>query len=197
MAQEADGKDVEAPEEEDDGYKVAQRVSVAEIMNKDKDDESLQKYKQALLGDVKDITIDANDKRQVFFDKFILLVEGQKPLELDPSKLSKDELAFSLVEGTKYSLKVVFRVQRDVVFGLKKQDIITRKGIKVDKSLEMMGAFKPSAKEIHEYKFPEQTTPSGMMTRGKYVAKTTFLDDDNNKHLAFEYGFQIVKADKN
>jgi len=64
MAQQ-DEKDVD--EEEHDTYKVAARVSIAEMMDKDKDDEALQKYKQSLLGDGKDLIIDPNDKRQVFF----------------------------------------------------------------------------------------------------------------------------------
>jgi len=193
MAQAEEKNKGEGDDEEHDGYKVAARVSVHEILNKDKDDEALQKYKQQLLGDLKDIIIDANDKRQVYFDKFILLAEGRDALELDPNKLNKDQIAFILKEGSKYKLKIKFRVQREVVFGLKKQDTIYRKGVRVDKSTDMMGAFKPSAKDIQEFTFPEQTTPSGMLARGKYVAKTVLLDDDGVKHASFEYGFQIAK----
>jgi Rho GDP-dissociation inhibitor len=180
-------------EEENDKYKVAAKVSSQELLNKDKDDEALQKYKKSLLGDLKDIIIDDKDKRQVFFDKFILLAEGRPAIELIPKNLSKEQNAFVLKEGSKYKLKIIFRVQREVVFGLKKQDTIYRKGVRVDKTTEMMGAFKPSSKDIHEYTFPEQTTPSGMLARGKYVAKTVFLDDDGNQHTNFEYGFQIAK----
>jgi len=114
-------------------------------------------------------------------------------VELNPAKLKKEDIAFTLKEGCKYKLKVVFRVQRDVVFGLKKQDVIYRKGIRVDKSMDMMGAFKPSNKDVQEFEFPEQTAPSGMLTRDKYTAKTTFLDDDKNEHIAFQYGFRIAK----
>ena len=65
MAQAAeDEKDQEQPEDTT-GYKVAAKASIGDIMEKDKNDEALQKYKAQLLGDAKDKIIDENDKRQV------------------------------------------------------------------------------------------------------------------------------------
>jgi len=200
MAQVEDDKNEDV--EVDDGYKVAQRVSVHELMNKDQNDPSLQKYKQNLLGDPKDIIIDANDNRTVFMDKFILLVEGEEPLELDTSKMQDDKHpseAFKLVEGCKYQLKIVFRVQKDIVLGFKKKDIIKKGLIKVVKESdapEMIGSFKPNNKEVHEFTFPEQTAPTGFIARGKYVATTKFVDDDKKEHLILHYSFEIIKPPK-
>ena len=58
----------------------------------------------------------------------------------------------------------------------------------------MIGSFKPSNKDKYTHKFPEQTTPDGMLARGTYVAKTQFIDDDKNVHLKFEYKFKIAKT---
>ena len=72
MAQATDEeKDEEVPKD-DTGYKVSAKVSVGDLMDKDKDDEALQKYKAQLLGDAKDKIIDEKDKRQVQFEILLL-----------------------------------------------------------------------------------------------------------------------------
>ncbi|ETO36755.1 expressed hypothetical protein [Reticulomyxa filosa] len=191
MAQE-ESKEKEHPED-DSGYKVAERKSIAKIMEQDSADEALQKYKANLIGDIKKVLIDENDKRQVFFDKLMIEPEGRDPISLDPSKLKADEVAFTLKEGCKYRVRIVFRVQREIVLGLKKFDVISRKGITVDKTTQMMGAFAPSTEKSYEHPFPVEEAPSGMLYRGVYTAKTQFLDDDKTVHLAFQYQFRIGK----
>lgn len=39
----------------------------------------------------------------------------------------------------------------------------------------------------------EEDAPSGMLARGHYTAISTFVDDDKNKHLEFEWSFDIAK----
>lgn len=39
----------------------------------------------------------------------------------------------------------------------------------------------------------EEEAPSGMLARGHYTAVSTFVDDDQNKHLEFEWAFDIAK----
>ena len=39
---------------------------------------------------------------------------------------------------------------------------------------------------------PEEA-PSGMISRGHYNAISTFVDDDDNTHLKFEWSFDIGK----
>lgn len=127
MAAEKKVDDDEQPEETA-GYTVAAKKGIDEIMNADKDDKSLQKYKEQLMGAAKDTIIDANDKRQVFFDALVIEPEGRKPIELDPAKCDANTVAFVLKEKAKYRVKVKFRVQREIVLGLKRFVVIKRKG---------------------------------------------------------------------
>eukprot|EP00485_Elphidium_margaritaceum_P005961 CAMPEP_0202696010 /NCGR_PEP_ID=MMETSP1385-20130828/9404_1 /ASSEMBLY_ACC=CAM_ASM_000861 /TAXON_ID=933848 /ORGANISM="Elphidium margaritaceum" /LENGTH=200 /DNA_ID=CAMNT_0049352101 /DNA_START=36 /DNA_END=638 /DNA_ORIENTATION=- len=194
MAEQTDEKKANNDEDVPDmtaGYKVADKKSMNEIMNADANDESLQKYKAQLLGSA--AIIDDKDPRQVFFDTLVIEPEGRKPIELDPSKCKPDEVAFSLKEKTKYRVVIKFRVQREIVLGLKKFVVIKRKGIKVDKSTDMMGSFAPDAAKTYEIPFPYDVVPDGMLARGQYAVKTQFIDDDKKVHLEFAYSFRITK----
>jgi len=172
---------------------VAERKTIATLMEQDAGDEALQKYKASLIGDAKKVIIDEKDPRQVLFDKLLIEPEGKNPIVLDPSKLKPDEVAFTLKEGCKYRVRIVFRVQREIVLGLKKYDVITRKGITVDKTTQMMGSFAPAIDKSYEYPFSVEEAPSGMLYRGIYTAKTQFIDDDKTVHLLFQYQFRIGK----
>eukprot|EP01083_Nonionella_stella_P033565 91852_1 len=194
QAKEEVKKDANDDEPEDtSGYVVPEKASMQDIMDKDKDDEALQKYKASLLGSAKDTIIDANDKRQVFFDTLVIEPEGRKSIDIDPSKCDANNVAFSLKEATQYRVVIKFRVQREIVMGLKKFVVVKRKGITLDKSTDMMGSFAPDKNKTYEIPFPQETVPSGMLSRGSYVAKTQFIDDDKTVHLEFSYGFKITK----
>merc|ERR1719384_1071008 len=149
-----------------DGYNVPDKVAVDDLMKKDADDEALQKYKAALLGDAKGKIIDENDKRLIFFDQLVVEPTGddskRDPIEIDPAKCSADTIAFQLKEKATYRVKIKFRVQRDIVTGLKRFQVVKRKGIKVDKSTDMMGSYAPNAAKTYEHPFPEDTVPDGM-----------------------------------
>merc|ERR1719295_448603 len=169
MDKDKDEKEEDAPEATD-GYKVAEKATVADLMDKDKDDEALQKYKAELLGDGKNTIIDEKDKRQVFFDQLVIEPEGQD------------------------RIVIKFRVQREIVLGLKKFTVLKRKGIKVDKSTDMMGSYAPDAEKVNVYNFPFDVVPDGMLARGTYVARTQFIDDDKTVHCDFSYSFKIAKT---
>ena len=98
----------------------------------------------------------------------------------------------TLKEGTEYRLKLTFRVQNDVVSGLKYLQVVKRKGIRVDKTEEMVGSYGPRA-EPYEKKFGWESVPSGMIARGKYNVRSRFIDDDKNCHKDFEWSFEIKK----
>jgi len=49
-----------------------------------------------------------------------------------------DRNPFIIKEGAEYRMKVRFRVQHEVISGLRYLQLVKRKGIKVDKSDEMM-----------------------------------------------------------
>jgi hypothetical protein len=97
---------------------------------------------------------------------------------------------FTIKEGVEYRMKVkfrytfenayffiqkktylkYFRVQHEVVSGLKYLQVVKRRGIRVDKTEEMIGSYGPSA-ESYEKKFLPEEAPSGMLARGHYDAK--------------------------
>lgn len=112
------GKDASNTAPEVDTYKTPDKVSVAQLMNKDADDASLQQYKQKLL--TGNIIIDENDPRQVFFDTFIIQPSGRESIEIVPAKCNAKKNEFVLKEGCEYTACIRFRVQKDIVLGLKK-----------------------------------------------------------------------------
>lgn len=113
------------------GYSVPDKVGVDDLMKKDADDEALQKYKAALIGNAKDKIIDENDERMIFFDELVVQVtsEAKDPIVIDPAKCSAEQVAFTLKEKATYTVAIKFRVQRDIVTGLKRFMVIKRKGI--------------------------------------------------------------------
>ena len=62
----------------------------------------------------------------------MIVPEGRKQIDLVPANCKADQLAFTLKEGSKYQIKIKFRVQRDIVIGLKKFNVVKRKGIIFD-----------------------------------------------------------------
>ena len=95
-------------------------------------------------------------------------------------------------EGVEYRMKVRFRVQNDVISGLKYLHVVKRKGIPVDKTEEMIGSYAPNA-EAYEKKFIPEQAPTGMIARGTYNVRSRFVDDDGNVHLEWHWVFQIKK----
>ena len=65
--------------------------------------------------------------------------------------------------------------------------------IVVDSLERMLGSFAPKA-EAYEYAFPVDTTPSGMLSRGSYVAVARVFDDDKTMFLQTNYKMKISKS---
>ncbi|KAL2932302.1 Rho GDP-dissociation inhibitor 1 [Bienertia sinuspersici] len=72
---------------------------------------------------------------------------------------------FTLKEGSRYSLQFAFRVNNNIVSGLKYTNTVWKTGVKVDSTKEMLGTFSPQA-ESYKHEMPEETTPSGIFARG-------------------------------
>ena len=85
MADDENVRDVEQEEEVD--YKAPPEKSIDEMLQSDKDDEALQKYKAALLGDSVAgsgaVVVDESDPRKVIVKKLSLLVEGREDATID------------------------------------------------------------------------------------------------------------------
>ncbi|XP_052070351.1 rho GDP-dissociation inhibitor 1-like isoform X2 [Mytilus californianus] len=177
------------------GYKPPEFEPLENILKKDQEDESLNKYKQALLGggDAKDPF--PNDPRRVIVTELALVVQDREDVTLDlTGDLSKlKEQVFTIKEAAPYKMRVKFFVQKgELVSGLKYIQKTYRKGVKVDTSKFMVGSYPPKA-EAHTWSTPIEDAPSGMLARGDYKVESLFTDDDKNEHLKWTWKFEIKK----
>ncbi|XP_053671124.1 rho GDP-dissociation inhibitor 1 [Anopheles nili] len=183
-------------EEHDTNYQPPPQKTIEEIMAADAEDESLRKYKEALLGEAQaeKIVFDESDSRKVIVKKLALIVADRDPMELDLTgdltKLKKN--VFVIKEGIQYKIRIDFVVQREIVHGLKYVQKTYRMGVPVDKMVQMVGSYPPK-KEIQSYTTPFEEAPSGMMARGTYSVTSLFTDDDKNEHLKWDWSFEIKK----
>ncbi|CAN6170130.1 unnamed protein product, partial [Urochloa humidicola] len=167
------------------------RVSIKEQLDKDKDDESLRRWKKQLLGSVDLSSVGETLEPDVKITGLSILSPGRPDmvLPLPPEPKSKQPW-FTLKEGSAYSLKFTFAVAGNIVSGLRYTNTVWKTGIRVDSTKEMLGTFSPKA-EPYTYLTPEETTPSGIFARGSYFARTKFLDDDRKCYLEMNYTFDI------
>ncbi|XP_045130586.1 rho GDP-dissociation inhibitor 1-like [Portunus trituberculatus] len=183
-------------EEESTSYKPPPEKSLQEMIETDKEDESLRKYKETLLGSsaAGAVVVDPNNPNRVLVRKLVLLAEGQSEKELDLTgdlNALKDE-AFTIKEGISYKIRIDFHVQREIVTGMKYIQRTFRKGLLVDKMTHMVGSYAPK-EDVQSYTTPIEDAPSGLIARGHYTVKSLFTDDDNNEHLKWEWSFNIKK----
>nr|CAG4645847.1 EOG090X0EJY [Lynceus sp. MCZ IZ 141354] len=176
-------------------YVPPPQKSLTEILAADQEDESLRKYKEALLGSATSgaVVVDERDPRKVIVRKLVLISEDREmALDLtgDISKLKSQE--FVIKEGVQYRIRIDFHVQKEIVHGLKYVQKTYRHGIQVDKMTQMVGSYAPKP-ECHSYTTPVEDAPSGMMSRGHYTVTSLFTDDDKNEHLKWEWAFEIKK----
>ncbi|MBN3274884.1 GDIR1 inhibitor, partial [Polyodon spathula] len=175
-------------------YKPPAQKTLQEIQQLDQDDESLRKYKEALLGNVSIAVADPNAPN-VQVTKLTLVCEtAPLPLTLD---LTGDlegfkKQSFVLKEGVEYKIKISFKVNRDIVSGLKYVQQTYRKGVKIDKTDYMVGSYGPRPEE-YEFLTPLEEAPKGMLARGTYNIKSKFTDDDKHDHLSWEWNLNIKK----
>nr|CAB3222853.1 rho GDP-dissociation inhibitor 1-like [Phallusia mammillata] len=181
--------EVEDGDELTPGYKAPAKVDLQTIQDLDADDESLQKYKKELLGGKQDILDEGGNN--VLVKALRIIVEGREDLVIDLTGNLSD-LKVTMKEGVKYRLKIVFRVQREIVSGLRFLSQVKRKGIKVDSSNHMVGSYGPKTEE-HSFLAPMEDAPSGMIARGVYNIHSKFTDDDKNIYLEWDWAMTIAK----
>ncbi|KAL3995849.1 transcription initiation factor TFIID subunit 3 [Sarotherodon galilaeus] len=183
----------ENEEPEPVNYKPPAQKSVKEIHELDKDDESLRKYKEALLGPGIS-EADPNVPNVQVIRMSLVCDSAPEPLVLD---LCGDleafkKQAFVLKEGVEYRIKISFKVNREIVSGLKYVQQTFRKGMKIDKSDYMVGSYGPRGTE-YDFLTTVEEAPKGMLARGNYVIKSKFTDDDKHDHLSWEWNLNIKK----
>jgi len=187
--------DPEDPEAFAEGYKPPEKKTLDEIMNLDKDDEALERYKAALLGDQeKGLVVFPDDERQVIVQKLALVVDGRPDTEIDLTQDLKEiaKKKFVIKEGVKFKIRIDFVVQREIVTGLKYIQKTSRMGVTVDNMKYMVGSYAPKA-EPHSYTTPYEDAPSGLTGRGSYHVNSFFTDDDKNNHLKWEWTIEVKK----
>ncbi|KAG0293810.1 hypothetical protein BGZ96_002260 [Linnemannia gamsii] len=177
------------------GYKVGQKKSLNDYQNLDADDEALRRWKES-LGVASTGVSKLDDPHNVVVLQLALEVAGRPDVILDLTK-SEDELkkhSFTIKEGVEYRLKVLFKVQHEVVSGLKYKHVVKRHGVKgkFDTTDEMIGSYAANA-NVLEKKFTAEEAPSGMLARGHYEAKSKFIDDDKTVHKEWSWSFDIKK----
>lgn len=184
---------------EESGYvPTGTQKTVSEYANLDANDESLRKWKASLgiTADSAPIVHDPTNPAKVLIESIALQVAGRPDVEVNLSRPGAASqllsTPFVIKEGVQYGMVLTFRVQREVVSGLRYLQVVKRRGIKVDKFEEMVGSYGPS-RETYAKKLAEEEAPSGMLARGEYRARSRFIDDDKVVHLDFEWAIVIAK----
>ncbi|KAF9606906.1 hypothetical protein IFM89_029505 [Coptis chinensis] len=153
------------------GFVPGPLLTLKEQLEKDKDDESLRRWKEKLLGCVEE---DLNDQMEpeVKFHSIGIISDdcGETTTQLPVNRSQSSGVLFTLKEGSDYRLKLTFTVQQNIVSGLRYSNTVWKGGLKVDQSKGMLGTFAPQ-REPYTHTLDEETTPSGVLARGFYSAK--------------------------
>ncbi|MCJ1318965.1 hypothetical protein MMC15_004297 [Xylographa vitiligo] len=203
-----------------EGYKVGEKKTVEEYAKLDQNDESLNRWKASLgIATGAPLAVTPGDTRRCVIQSLALEVESRPDIVIDLTAPGSIEALrskpFIIKEGAKFRMKANFKVQHDVLSGLKYLQVVKRKGIRVGKDEEMLvrvfektlgtvccadiwfaqGSYPPNTvdKPSYEKKFSQDEAPTGMMARGHYEAVSKFIDDDDHTHLKFEWSFDITK----
>ncbi|KAL3636721.1 Rab GDP dissociation inhibitor alpha [Castilleja foliolosa] len=180
-------------DEEDLNIQLGPKMTIKEHLEKDKDDESLRRWKEQLLGGVDAAAVEEDQEPDVKILSLTIISPGRDDIVLPiPENGNPKGLWFTLKEGSRYQLRFEVKVSNDIVCGLKYTNTVWKTGIKVDSSKQMLGTFSPQA-EPYTHVMDEETTPSGIFARGSYSAKSKFVDDDNKCYLEINYTFDIQK----
>ncbi|XP_074272952.1 rho GDP-dissociation inhibitor 1-like [Silene latifolia] len=169
------------------------QYTLKETFELDKDDESLRKWKEQLLGGVDLNEIGETLEPEVKILSLAIVAQDRPDIVLQiPEDGNPNGTWFTLKEGSAYKLRFTFHVNHNIVVGLQYNNTVWKTGMKVDSTKEMLGTFSPQA-EPYTHEMPEETTPAGFFARGSYTAKTKFVDDDNKCYLEINYTFDIRK----
>ncbi|XP_078167482.1 rho GDP-dissociation inhibitor 1-like [Carex rostrata] len=183
----------EEEEDEKDAVILGPVVGLKEQLEKDKDDESLRRWKESLLANVDLSEVGENPDPEVKILDLTIETPDRAELILPiPFEGGSKTPAFVLKDGSKYRLKFNITVANNIVSGLRYTNTVWKKNIRVDYKKVMLGTFSPQ-KESYVIELQEETTPSGFLARGNYTAKTKFVDDDGKCYLEMDYTFDIKK----
>ncbi|KAK9457112.1 immunoglobulin E-set [Dipodascopsis uninucleata] len=141
-----------------------------------------------------------DDMRKVVILRLELIVKGHKGIAIDlenPDALEElKNQPITLKEGSLYKVRVRFRIQHEIITGLRYLQLVKRRGIRVDKSDDICGSYSPNTMDnpYYEKTFLEEEAPSGIIARGTYDVSSKFIDDDKINHLQFSWTLNIKKS---
>lgn len=180
-------------DDEDEMVVLGPQVPLKEQLEKDKDDESLRRWKEQLLGSVDVTSVGETSEPEVKITSLTIITPDRPDMVIPvPFVPNSKGYAFTLKDGSRYRLKFTFNVSNNIVSGLRYTNTVWKTGVKVENTKVMLGTFSPQ-QEPYTYELEEETTPSGLFARGSYSAKTKFVDDDGKCYLDISYCFEIRK----
>ncbi|CAA6659838.1 unnamed protein product [Spirodela intermedia] len=175
-------------EDEKSAVLLGPQVPLKEQLELDKDDESLRRWKEQLLGSVDFSAVGDTAEPEVLILSLTIVTPDRPEIVLPfPLVPNAKGYAFTLKDGSRYRLRLSFAVSNNIVSGLKYTNTVWKTGVRGD-----AGTFSPR-QEPYTYELEEETTPSGIFARGSYSARTKFVDDDGKCHLDVSYYFEIRK----
>jgi len=151
----------------DPDYKPPEKKTVEELLGaKEGEDEALQRYKQQLLGVAAAGGGKTDDPRRVVITKLELLINGRpEPLSFDMSKESNlnGKLTVQIKEGCEYKTQLTFRVQNELISGLKYKNTVAgaSSGIVLLRVNEMLGSYGPDPQKTNVFVFPRREWEEG------------------------------------
>jgi Rho GDP-dissociation inhibitor len=151
----------------DPDYKPPEKKTVEELLGaKEGEDEALQRYKQQLLGVAATGGGKTDDPRRVVITKLELLINGRpEPLSFDMSKESNlnGKLTVQIKEGCEYKTQLTFRVQNELISGLKYKNTVAgaSSGIVLLRVNEMLGSYGPDPQKTNVFVFPRREWEEG------------------------------------
>ncbi|KAL2236406.1 rho GDP-dissociation inhibitor 1 [Sesamum indicum] len=176
-----------------DNFVPGPLLPLKDQIEKDKEDESLRRWKEKLLGCLES-DLNGQMEPEVRFHSIGILSSdfGEISTPFPMNEEQRKRVLFTLQEGSDYRLKLTFSVLHNIVSGLAYTNTVWKAGLKVDQSRGMLGTFAPQ-REPYVHTLEEETTPSGVLARGVYTAKLKFEDDDKRLHMELDYSFEIRK----
>jgi Rho GDP-dissociation inhibitor len=175
--------------------------NVAELLATDSEDESLRRYKEALLGSAAHGDVgDPTDPRKLILAQFVISYDPSQGLTdlvypLDSAGIERlAREGITMKEGARFKFRISFRVQHEIVVGIKFINTVS-KMLFTEREELMIGSYPPSSTP-HTFDFPKweySIAPSGMLYRGTYKVKNLFVFNKGEVLTSFEYPLHIIK----
>lgn len=109
--------------------------------------------------------------------QYIVHIKGQdEPLVTNVE--GQKEVHSKIPGGVKFHQTVRFKVKNRKMENLRFVQVTKKAGITIKKIEVKLGTREPSETETYEVETPEDETPGGWLTKGKYASATTYYEGD-------------------